>query len=40
VIDGLSVYLGADNLLDEDYEQSYGLPQPGRTAYAGLEYSF
>jgi outer membrane cobalamin receptor len=40
VIDGLSIYLGADNLLDENYEQSYGLPQPGRTAYAGLEYYF
>ena len=40
VIDGFSVYLGADNLLDEDYEQSYGLPQPGRAAYAGLEYHF
>ncbi|MDA3897397.1 MAG: TonB-dependent receptor [Desulfobacteraceae bacterium] len=40
VIEGFSVYMGADNLLDENYEQSYGLPQPGRTAYAGLEYTF
>jgi outer membrane cobalamin receptor len=40
IADGFSVYLGADNLLDENYEQSYGLPQPGRTGYAGLEYFF
>jgi outer membrane cobalamin receptor len=30
-------YLGADNLLDEAYEQSYGLPQAGRVIYGGLE---
>ena len=40
IIDGISVYAGADNLLDENYEQSYGLPQPGRSAYAGLSYTF
>jgi outer membrane cobalamin receptor len=34
------IYLGADNLLDEDYEESYGYPQPGRTAYAGLRVKF
>jgi len=38
--DMVAVYMGADNLLDENYEQSYGLPQPGRTGYAGLEYRF
>jgi len=37
---GLELYLGAENLLDEDYEESYGLPQPGRTLYAGVEYRF
>ena len=36
---GLEVNIGAENLLDEDYEESYGLPQPGRILYAGLEYS-
>lgn len=36
----LSVYAGADNLFDENYEESYGLPQPGRTLYAGVEYHF
>ena len=36
----LEVYLGSDNILDEDYEQSYGLPQAGRTIYGGLTYSF
>jgi outer membrane cobalamin receptor len=37
---GIEVYAGVENLLDEDYEESYGLPQPGRTIYAGLEYQF
>lgn len=36
----LSLYVGANNLFDKDYEQSYGLPQPGRTLYAGAEYRF
>ena len=36
----VSIYVGADNLFDENYEQSYGLPQPGRTLYGGLEYPF
>ena len=37
---GLHIYAGADNLLDEAYEESYGLPQPGRTLYAGIAYRF
>lgn len=37
---GIDVYVGAENLLDEDYEESYGLPQPGRTVYGGVEYRF
>ena len=36
----LEVYGGVDNLFDEDYEESYGLPQPGRLLYAGLVYKF
>jgi outer membrane receptor protein involved in Fe transport len=37
---GFSLYAGAENLLDEEYEESYLLPQPGRTLYAGMEYLF
>ncbi len=36
----LNLYAGIDNLLDEDYEQSYGLPQAGRTYYGGAEVRF
>ncbi|MEW6584587.1 MAG: TonB-dependent receptor [Nitrospirota bacterium] len=35
----LRVYVGADNVLDEDYEQSYGFPQAGRFIYGGLQVS-
>lgn len=35
-----SIYLGVDNLFDDDYEESYGFPQAGRTAYAGMEIRF
>jgi len=35
---GASVYVGARNLFDENDETSYGLPQPGRFVYAGVEY--
>jgi len=38
--DKATVYLGADNLLNEEYEQSYGVPRPGRMIYGGFEYSF
>jgi outer membrane cobalamin receptor len=38
--DKLNIYAGATNLLDENYEQSYGLPQAGRVIYGGLEYRF
>lgn len=34
------VYLGVDNLFDENYEESYGLPQAGRTGYAGVRMTF
>jgi len=32
-----TIYLGADNLLDEEYETSYGFPQPGRFFYVGTQ---
>lgn len=38
--DTLSLYVGADNLLDEDYEESYGFPQEGRYLYGGFEFRF
>ncbi len=38
--DGLEVFLRAENLLDEDYEQSYGYPCQGRTVYAGAVLRF
>jgi outer membrane cobalamin receptor len=34
------VYAGVDNLLDENYEESYGFPQAGRTAYIGMRVKF
>ena len=34
------VYAGVDNLLDENYEESYGFPQAGRTAYVGMRVKF
>ena len=33
----LNLYLGADNIFDEDYEQSYGFPQAGRFIYGGIQ---
>ncbi|MGE4422105.1 MAG: TonB-dependent receptor plug domain-containing protein [Pseudodesulfovibrio sp.] len=38
--DSLSAYVGADNLLDVDYAESYGFARPGRVVYTGLDYSF
>jgi len=40
VTDALSVYVGADNLFDADYSESYGFPRPGRVFYTGLDYTF
>jgi outer membrane cobalamin receptor len=34
------LYLGVDNLFDEDYEESFGFPQAGRTVYGGAKISF
>jgi len=33
----LNLYLGADNILDKDYEESYGFPQAGRFIYGGVQ---
>ncbi|NVN92031.1 MAG: TonB-dependent receptor [Desulfuromonadales bacterium] len=38
--DRLNLYIGADNIFNEDYEQSYGIPRPGRYIYGGFEYRF
>ena len=35
-----SVYLRANNLLDEDYEQVFGFATPGRSVYGGVRLSF
>lgn len=29
-----------ENLLDEDYEHSFGFPEPGRSAFVGLRAKF
>ena len=33
----VTLYVGANNLFDENYETSYGFPQPGRFVYGGFE---
>lgn len=38
--DTLSAYVGADNLLDVDYAESYGFARPGRVVYTGLDFTF
>ena len=35
-----TIYAGADNILDENYYQSYGYPLSGRYIYAGAEWQF
>lgn len=32
-----NIYVGADNLLDQDYSTSYGFPQAGRFFYTGVK---
>lgn len=34
------MYVGVSNLFDEDYEESYALPRPGRIFYAGARLVF
>jgi vitamin B12 transporter len=36
----LDLYFGINNLLDANYEQSYGLPQAGRMIYGGVNWKF
>ena len=36
----LDVYIGADNLFDKNYEQSYGFPAAGMVIYGGVELRF
>lgn len=38
--DRITLYVGALNLFNEDYEESYGIPLPGRFIYGGLTYHF
>lgn len=38
--DRVTVYVGVDNLFNKDYEDTYGIPRPGRYVYAGFEYRF
>jgi vitamin B12 transporter len=33
-----TLYVGANNLFDENYETSYGFPQAGRFLYGGVEF--
>jgi vitamin B12 transporter len=40
VNDLLYAYVGANNLLDKDYEESYCYPQAGRLVYCGLKVTF
>lgn len=36
--DKLTLFVGTDNIFDENYETSYGVPQAGRFIYGGLEF--
>ena len=36
----LKIFAGANNLFDENYYESYGLPREGRSVYCGFKYSF
>jgi outer membrane receptor protein involved in Fe transport len=38
--DKVTVYVGVDNLFNKDYEDTYGIPRPGRYVYAGFDYRF
>jgi len=40
IADRFNIYLGVDNLFDEDYEESYGFPQTGQTVYGGIKFQF
>ncbi len=34
----VTVYVGADNIFDQNYETSYGFPLAGRFIYGGVEF--
>jgi outer membrane cobalamin receptor len=36
----LDLYVGVDNLLDKNYQDSYGFAAPGRYIYLGLDFNF
>jgi len=36
----LDLYVGVNNLFDEDYEQSYGFPREGQFFYGGANWTF
>ncbi len=38
--DKLNLYVGVNNVFDQNYESSYGFPQAGRFVYGGVEYRF
>lgn len=38
--DTLALYIGAKNLFDENYEESYSFVREGRRIYGGIEYHF
>lgn len=40
ITERLYAYVGANNLFDKDYEESYGFPQAGRQFYCGLKINF
>ncbi|MBI5374539.1 MAG: TonB-dependent receptor [Candidatus Schekmanbacteria bacterium] len=35
----MAIYVGADNLFDKNYVESYGIPQAGRFVYGGIKVS-
>jgi outer membrane receptor protein involved in Fe transport len=35
-VKNLSLWLNAENLLDADYQNAYGFPEPGRTFWFGI----
>ena len=36
----LNLYVGANNIFDENYFESYALPREGRSIYGGVKYTF
>jgi outer membrane receptor protein involved in Fe transport len=38
--EGFELYVGVNNVTDEDYEQAYALPQSGRVFFGGVQGRF